>query len=116
MSEDYEKLLGMWRDEKERRQFAETEIINQVEKTKKEADELMMKKITKYEDKIFMLNENNKRLLEERDNFEIISKSHKELNGEIRKELQEVKEDNRKLSKQIEALDKVKELRKKGLM
>ena len=38
----------MWRDEKQRRQFAETEIINQVEKTKKEADELMIKKITMY--------------------------------------------------------------------
>jgi len=86
VSEDYEKLLSMWRDEKQRRQFAETEIINQVEKTKKEADELMMKKITMYEDKISMLNETNKRLLEERDNFEVISKSHKELNGVIRKE------------------------------
>ena len=116
MSEDYEKLLSMWRDEKQRRQFAETEIINQVEKTKKEADELMMKKITMYEDKISMLNENNKRLLEERDNFEVISKSHKELNGELRKQLDEVKEDNRKLSKQVEDLDKVKELRKRGLI
>jgi len=116
VSEDYEKLLSMWRDEKQRRQFAETEIINQVEKTKKEADELMMKKITMYEDKISMLNENNKRLLEERDNFEVISKSHKELNGELRKQLDEVKEDNRKLSKQVEDLDKVKELRKRGLI
>ena len=26
MSEDYEKLLSMWRDEKQRRQFAENEL------------------------------------------------------------------------------------------
>jgi len=116
MSEDYNKLLEMWRDEKERRKFAETEIINQVEKTKKEADELMIKKITMYEDKLNRKDEDIARLVEEKDNFEIISKSHKETNGELRKELDEVKEDNRKLSKQIEALDKVKELRKKGLM
>lgn len=116
MSEDYEKLLSMWRDEKQRRQFAETEIINQVEKTKKEADELMIKKITMYEDKLNRKDEDITRLVEEKNNFEIISKSHKELNGELRKELDEVKEDNRKLSKQIEAVDKVKELRKKGLI
>lgn len=106
----------MWRDEKQRRQFAETEIINQVEKTKKEADELMIKKITMYEDKLNRKDEDITRLVEEKNNFEIISKSHKELNGELRKELDEVKEDNRKLSKQIEAVDKVKELRKKGLI
>jgi uncharacterized protein YoxC len=116
VSEDYEKLLSMWRDEKQRRQFAETEIINQVEKTKKEADELMIKKITMYEDKLNRKDEDITRLVEEKNNFEIISKSHKELNGELRKELDEVKEDNRKLSKQIEAVDKVKELRKKGLI
>ena len=116
MSEDYEKLLSMWRDEKQRRQFAETEIINQVEKTKKEADELMIKKITMYEDKLNRKDEDITRLVEEKNNFEIISKSHKELNGELRKELDEVKEDNRKLSKQIEAVDKVKEIRKKGLI
>ena len=116
MSEDYEKLLSMWRDEKQRRQFAETEIINQVEKTKKEADELMIKKITMYEDKLNRKDEDITRLVEEKNNFEIISKSHKELNGELRKELDEVKEDNRKLSKQIEDLDKVKELRKRGLI
>ena len=42
------------------------------------------------------------RLAEENSNYEIISKSHKELNGELQKELNEVKEDNKKLAKQIE--------------
>ena len=47
------------------------------------------------------LNEANKRLVEENSNFQIISKGHKELNGELRKELDEVKEDNKKLAKQV---------------
>ena len=114
MSEDYEKLLSMWRDEKQRRQFAETEIINQVEKTKKEADELMMKKITMYEDKLNRKDEDTKRLVEERDNFEIISNSHKELNGQLRKELDEVKLDNIRLAKQVE--HQLKQFRNKGVL
>ena len=114
MSEDYEKLLSMWRDEKQRRQFAETEIINQVEKTKKEADELMMKKITMYEDKLNRKDEDIKRLVEERDNFEIISNSHKELNGQLRKEMDEVKLDNIRLAKQVE--HQLNQFRNKGAL
>ena len=66
------------------------------------ADDLMMKKITMYEEKITRLNGDVNRLVEENSNYEVISKSHKELNGELRKELSEVKEDNKKLAKQIE--------------
>ena len=75
--------------------------LSEVEDAKKEADSLMIKKITKYEAEISKLNEANKRLVEENSNFQIISKGHKELNGELRKELDEVKEDNKKLAKQI---------------
>ena len=103
MSEDYEKLLGMWRDEKQRRQFAEGELS-------------IIKGIGNNSPEVKGLKKEIDRLTEQSNNFEIISNSHKELNGELRKELDEVKEDNRKLSKQIEALDKVKELRKKGLI
>ena len=83
----------------------ELEKINkglaQTEAAKKEADSLMIKKITKYEAEINKLNEANKRLVEENSNFQIISKGHKELNGELRKELDEVREDNKKLAKQV---------------
>tara|TARA_R100001594_G_scaffold49740_1_gene82757 strand:+ start:5500 stop:5811 length:312 start_codon:yes stop_codon:yes gene_type:complete len=103
MSEDYEKLLSMWRDEKQRRQFAENELS-------------LIKGIGNNSPEIRELKKEIDRLTEQSNNFEIISKSHKELNGKLRKELDEVKEDNRKLSKQIEDLDKVKELRKRGLI
>ena len=103
MSEDYEKLLSMWRDEKQRRQFAENELS-------------LIKGIGNNSPEVRELKKEIDRLTEQSNNFEIISKSHKELNGKLRKELDEVKEDNRKLSKQIEDLDKVKELRKRGLI
>ena len=72
------------------------------EAIKKEVDSLMMNKIKKYEDEISRLKDDRDRLVEENHNFEVINKSHKELNGEIRKELNEVKADNKKLAKQIE--------------
>ena len=58
--------------------------------------------IKKYEDEISRLKDDRDRLAEENSNWEVINKSHKELNGEIRKELNEVKADNKKLAKQIE--------------
>jgi len=68
---------------------------------KKETDSLMMNKIKKYEDEISRLKDDRDRLVEENSNWEVINKSHKELNGELRKELDEVKTDNKKLAKQI---------------
>ena len=72
------------------------------EAIKSAADDLMIKKITMYEEKITRLKGDAERLAEENSNYEVISKSHKELNGELQKELNEVKEDNKKLAKQIE--------------
>ena len=72
------------------------------EAIKSAADDLMMKKITMYEEKITRLKGEAERLAEENSNYEIISKSHIELNGELQKELIAVKEDNKKLAKQIE--------------
>jgi len=71
------------------------------EAIKSAADDLMMKKITMYEEKITRLKGDAERLAEENSNYEVISKSHKELNGELQKELNEVKEDNKKLAKQV---------------
>ena len=45
-------------------------------------------------EKIKELEDMINKLSEERDNFEIISNSHKELNSQLRKELDEVKLDN----------------------
>lgn len=94
MSEDYNKLLDLWRDEKDKRQFVEEEI----EKLKKEIPMIR-------EDVQVELLQKDKRILD----LETIEKAHKKLNGELI-------EDNKKLSKQIQDLDKVKELRSKGLM
>ena len=62
------------------------EHIMEIEKVKKEADKLMMNKIIKYEKAIAFL----------------------------RKELNETKEDNKKLSQQIE--DGINQMRKAGLI
>ena len=94
MSEDYNKLLDMWRDEKQRRQFAE----NEVERLKKEIPMIR-------EDVQAELLQKDKRILD----LETIDKGHQKQMGELI-------EDNKKLSKQIQDLDKVKELRSKGLI
>ena len=82
------------------------------EAIKKEADSLMMNKIKKYEDEISRLKDDRDRLAEENSNWDVINKSHKELNGEIRKELDivkkerdEAKADNKKLAKQISDME-----------
>jgi septal ring factor EnvC (AmiA/AmiB activator) len=72
------------------------------EALKAEADSLMTNRVAKYEEEIKRLKGDVERLAEENSNYEIISKSHKELNGELQKELDEVKADNKKLAKQIE--------------
>ena len=46
------------------------------------------------------------RLVEENNNYETISKSHKEINGKLQTRVNELEEDNKKLSKQIEDKDK----------
>lgn len=88
--------------------------LAQTEAIKKEADHLMINKIKKYEDEISKLKEDRDRLVEENSNYETISKSHKEINGELRKELNEVKEDNKKMAKQVD--DYLDKLRKAGII
>ena len=62
-------------------------VVN-LEEVKKEADKLMMAKVTKYENEI----------------------------AELKKELQEVKDDNKKLAQQVEEKDKLNEMRKSGVL
>ena len=59
-----------------------------IEKIKKEADALMLNKISKYEKEI----------------------------ANLKKELQEVKDDNKKLAQQVEEKDKLNEMRKSGVL
>ena len=85
--------------------------ILEIEKVKKEADELMMKKIDHYEKELALVREQaqidimtlEKRVAE----LLKINESHQKLNGELR-------EDNKKLARQID--DYVNKLRKAGLI
>jgi len=94
----------------------ELEKINkglaQTEAAKKEADSLMIKKITKYEAEISKLNEANKRLVEENSNFQIISKSHKEINGDLQKKLSAAEFKIKEL--EVKLKNQLKEYRNKG--
>ena len=102
----YEELLQMWREEKKKRQDLELETIKQVEAAKKEADKLMINKVSMYEDKLKRKEEDINRVVEENNNYETISQSHKEINGKLQTRVKELEEDNKKLSKQIEDKDK----------
>ena len=85
--------------------------ILEIEKVNKEADELMMKKIDHYEKEIALVREQcqidlltkDKRISE----LVNINVEHQKLNGELR-------EDNKKLARQID--DYVNKLRKAGLI
>ena len=85
--------------------------VIEIEKVKKEADELMMKKIDHYEKELALVREDaqiqiltlEKRVAE----LLKINESHQKLNGELR-------EDNKKLARQID--DYVNKLRKAGLI
>ena len=87
------------------------ENIMEIEKIKKEADELMIKKIDHYEKEIALVREDaqiqiltlEKRVAE----LLKINESHQKLNGELR-------EDNKKLAKQVD--DYVNKLRKAGVI
>ena len=87
------------------------ETIMEIEKVKKEADELMMKKIDHYEKELALVREDAQieRLKQDKRIFDLenINREHQKLNGELR-------EDNKKLAKQID--DYVNKLRKAGLV
>ena len=87
------------------------EHIMEIEKIKKEADELMMKKIDHYEKELAFVREDAQIQILRLDNrigeLAAINAEHQKLNGELR-------EDNKKLAKQID--DYVNKLRKAGLV
>ena len=99
--------------------------ILEIEKVKKEADELMMKKIDHYEKEIALVREDAQISILQKEKYisslekqiqkknetihllQTIEKSHQKLNGELR-------EDNKKLARQVD--DYVNKLRKAGLV
>jgi len=91
--------------------ISKEDVVKIVDDVKKEADELMMKKIDHYEKEIALVREQcqidlltkDKRISE----LVNINVEHQKLNGELR-------EDNKKLAKQID--DYVNKLRKAGLI
>ncbi len=62
---------------------------------------MMDKKSCKCAEKIKQLKDDRDRLAEENSNILLVSSSHKQINGDLRKELDQVKEDNKKLANQI---------------
>ena len=64
-----------------------------------------MDKLKEANDTIKRLKEDIERLVEENSNYEKINNSHKELNGKLQKELEEVKADNKKLAKQVSDME-----------
>ena len=86
-------------------------LLNEVEEVKKEADELMMKKIDHYEKELALVREDAQiqilRLDKRIGELAAINAEHQKLNGELR-------EDNKKLARQID--DYVNKLRKAGLI
>ena len=84
--------------------------VLEIEEIKKEHDKLMMDKITKYENEITKL----KKRVKELDNSLSIAL---EINDKYQRENKELKEDNKKLSEQIQDKNNlVGRLRDKGLL
>ena len=85
--------------------------VIEIEKVKKEADELMMKKIEYYEKELALVREDAQiqilRLDKRIGELAAINAEHQKLNGELR-------EDNKKLAKQID--DYTNQLRKVALL
>ena len=87
------------------------EMLETVESVKKEADELMMKKIDHYEKELALVREDAQiqilRLDKRIGELAAINAEHQKLNGELR-------EDNKKLARQID--DYTNQLRKAGVI
>ena len=85
--------------------------VIEIEKVKKEADELMMKKIEHYEKELALVREDAQiqilRLDKRIGELAAINAEHQKLNGELR-------EDNKKLARQID--DYTNQLRKAGVI
>ena len=91
--------------------ISKEDVVKIVDDVKKEADELMMKKIDHYEKELALVREDAQiqilRLDKRIGELAAINAEHQKLNGELR-------EDNKKLAKQID--DYTNQLRKAGVI
>tara|TARA_R100001594_G_scaffold12617_1_gene27901 strand:- start:240 stop:557 length:318 start_codon:yes stop_codon:yes gene_type:complete len=91
--------------------ISKEDVVKIVDDIKKEADELMIKKIDHYEKELALVREDAQieRLKQDKRIFDLenINREHQKLNGELR-------EDNKKLAKQID--DYTNQLRKAGVI
>ena len=96
--------------------------IIEIEKIKKEADKLMMNKISKYEKEIKELKDRVNAAETETALIKATGMNSPEMISakkdiqQLKKELCEVRQDNRKLAHQVEQGDKLNEMRKAGLL
>ena len=97
---DYNELLEMWRQEKNKRQEAEGEltIIKGIGNTSPEMKTL--------QERVKQLDNSLAIALE-------VDDKHQRYNGELQTRVTELEEDNKKLSLQIE--DKINQMRKSGM-
>ena len=86
--------------------------LTDVEDAKKVADNLMIKKVEKYEAQIKDLKKEIDRLSEENRNFQIISKSHKEINGDLQTKLSKAELKIKEL--EVKLKEQVNQFRNKG--
>ncbi len=91
--------------------ISKEDVVKIVDDVKKEADELMIKKIDHYEKELALVREDAQieRLKQDKRIFDLenINREHQKLNGELR-------EDNKKLAQQID--DYTNQLRKAGVI
>ena len=91
--------------------ISKEDVVKIVDDIKKEADELMIKKIDHYEKELALVREDAQieRLKQDKRIFDLenINREHQKLNGELR-------EDNKKLAQQID--DYTNQLRKAGVI
>tara|TARA_B100000029_G_scaffold313234_1_gene305706 strand:+ start:485 stop:784 length:300 start_codon:yes stop_codon:yes gene_type:complete len=94
------------------------ENIMEIEKIKKEADELMMKKIDHYEKELALVREQAQIDTLEKDrritDLLNINEEHKKINGDLRQLNNELIKDNQNLAKQVD--DNINKLRKAGVI
>ncbi len=92
--------------------------IMEIEKIKKEADELIIKKIDHYEKELALVREQAQIDTLEKDrritDLLNINEEHKKINGDLRQLNNELIKDNQNLAKQVD--DNINKLRKAGVI
>jgi hypothetical protein len=98
--------------------ISKEDVVKIVDDIKKEADELMMKKIEHYEKELALVREQAQIDTLEKDrritDLLNINEKHKKINGDLRQLNNELIKDNQNLAKQVD--DNINKLRKAGVI